>query len=151
MHETFHQWLHLYVADAPPWFNEGLAEYFGICKLERSRLVYGLVPPLNRASRLSNMRDSLLGMSSEPWGLPRLLTATQGQFMGSHPALNYAQSWSFVHYLASSKQGREKLRAYFRGLQAGVDQAQLFEQVFGDLPSEALQQSWRDYVLRLKA
>ena len=150
MHETFHQWLHLYVEDAPPWFNEGLAEYFGICKLQRSRLIYGLVPPLSGASRLSNIRDGLLGMSSEPWALQRVLTASQSQFMASHPAMNYAQSWSFVHYLASNRAGREKLRAYFQGLRSGADHLTLFEQVFGDVPSEALERSWRDYVLRLK-
>jgi len=150
MHETFHQWLHLYVEDAPPWFNEGLAEYFGICKLQRSRLIYGLVPPLSGASRLSNIRDGLLGMSSEPWALQRVLTASQSQFMASHPAMNYAQSWSFVHYLASNRAGREKLRAYFQGLRSGTDHLTLFEQVFGDVPSHALETSWRDYVLRLK-
>ena len=151
MHETFHQWLHVYVRDAPPWFNEGLAEYFGHCRIGRSSLTYGLVPAMTGASRLANIRDALTGEGYyEPWQVKRLISADHAGFMSSHPGLNYAQAWSFVHYLASSSQGRDRLRAYLQGLRAGDPQEALNRRVFGDVPAKSLEADWRTYVLKLK-
>ena len=151
MHETCHQWVHLYVRDAPTWFDEGLAEYFGHCRFEGSRLRYGLVPPLVGATRLANIRDALSGDGlSPPWTVKRLLLADYDAFHTTHEAVNYAQAWSFVHYLASSKQGAKRLRAYFGGLREDASAEGLFRRVFGDVNPDDLDEAWKDYVRRLR-
>jgi hypothetical protein len=150
LHETFHQWLHLYVEDAPPWFNEGMAEYFGISQITESGLRYGLVPETH-PSRLDNIRWSLSGqISPRPLSLEALLRADHETFMrGNQAAVNYAHAWSFVHQLASSQAGRKALRDYFRALRSGgADDA--FRAVFARQDLAALEREWRDYVGTLR-
>jgi len=149
LHETFHQWIHLYVDDAPHWFNEGLAEYFGISRLTPKGLHYGLVPT-SHPSRLSNIRQSLRGgYGRDPLSLRELITASPEQFMSGMAAINYAQAWSFVHYLGSSKGGEQILRDYFHALRDGADRQEAYRAAFGDVDMDALHDGWRAYVFAL--
>jgi len=114
-------------------------------------LLYGLVPAMTGPTRLADIRESLTGEGYyEPWSVKRMLTADHRDFMSAHPGLNYAQAWSFVHYLASSKTGRARLRAYFQGLREGVAFDTLYRRVFGDVPAKTLEEDWKSYVLKLK-
>ena len=149
LHETFHQWLHLYVEDRPRWFDEGMAEYFGIGEMTGSGLRYGLVPQLH-PSRLDNIREALTGVLPEPMSLSDMIRAPRSTFYGSNSAVNYAQAWSFVHYLGSSSKGQKLLREYFHALRRGLDQEAAFREVFAGIDFPALERDWREYVGRLR-
>lgn len=149
LHETFHQWLHHYVARAPRWFDEGLAEYFGIAEISPKRYRYGLLPQGN-PSRLSNIRDALQGFLPRPLTIESMLLADRETFYAEPgAAVNYAQAWSFVHYLAADPSGRRRLRAYFRALRAGKTTEEAFREVFGDVDTDALEKAWIAYLGRL--
>jgi hypothetical protein len=150
LHETFHQWLDLYVDEAPRWFDEGLAEYFGISELTRTELRYGLIPTYH-PSRLDDVRDALNGMLPRPVPLPRLLMADQKTFM--HPAqagVNYAHAWSFVHFLGASSGGQKLLREYFKALREGLDLEAAYDRVFAPIDMERLEAEWRQHVGRMR-
>jgi hypothetical protein len=150
LHETFHQWLDLYVDDAPRWFDEGMAEYFGISELTRTELRYGVVPTTH-PSRLDNIRGAFVGDYPPPLPLPQLITADYRTFMRpSQAAINYAQAWSFVHYLGSSPGGQRVLREYFQALRDGLELHDAYERVFGPLDMAAMEKEWRAYVGRLR-
>jgi hypothetical protein len=134
-HEAFHQFLDLYVADAPTWFNEGLAEYFGISELTREGLRYGLVPP-GPLTRYTNLRD-IVTQRQLP-DLKSLLALDHPAFMVD-AGRNYAVSWGLCHLLGSTKEGRKRLRDYWKGLRAGVAPGDLAEKVFGDLSEAVLE------------
>ena len=151
LHEAFHQWIHLHVRRTPPWFNEGMAEYFSIgAKITRKRLEFAVVPQ-RYPSRLSSIQDALRGGSSltKPWTFKRLARSDQSTFM-SNAGVNYAHGWSMVHYLGSSAKGRKLLVNYFKALTAGASRKEAFDQVFGDLDLEALDADWKRYALNLK-
>ena len=151
LHETFHQWLDLYVEDAPRWFDEGLAEYFGISQLTKNELRYGLVPQ-TQPSRLSNIRQALVGDGyvPRPWPLHRLLTADHESFMSpNQAAVNYAHAWSFVHFLGATPGGQKLLRDYFAALRE-VDALTAYERVFSAVDLDKLETEWRQYVGKLR-
>jgi hypothetical protein len=149
LHETFHQWLHLHVEDRPRWFDEGMAEYFGIAEIGAAGLRYGLVPQLH-PSRLDNIREALTGVLPAPMSLADMIRAPRSTFYGANRSVNYAQAWSFVHYLGSSTKGQKLLRGYFQALRRGLDQEGAFREVFADVDLRALERDWREYVGKLR-
>ena len=151
LHETFHQWVHLHLKDVPPWFNEGMAEYFSLgAKIGRKSLEYAVLPQRN-PSRLTNIRDALRGEYAKPWTLRELMRADQRTFMmPSQSAVNYAHAWSLVHYLGATPKRRRLLRGYFKALLSGLDARAAYTKVFGRLDMNAMQADWKDYVLTVK-
>lgn len=118
-HEAFHQYVH-YAAEgvAPhPWFDEGLAEYFGGARMDGRRFL-GVEP--NRY-RLPVAR-ALAREGAYPW--EGVTGFEQSEFYADSGRL-YPQAWSMVHFLASSPTARRHRRwsailpAYFRALRAG--------------------------------
>lgn len=151
LHEAFHQWIHLHVRRTPAWFNEGMAEYFSLgAKITRKKLAYAVVPQ-RYPSRLSNIQDALRGASytTKPWTFKRLARSDHSTFM-TNAGVNYAHSWSMVHYLGSSAKGRKLLVSYFKALAAGASRKEAFDQVFGEADLEALDADWKRYALNLK-
>jgi len=151
LHETFHQWVHLHLEDAPPWFNEGMAEYFSLgAKIGRKSLEYAVLPKRN-PSRLTNIRDALRGEYSKPWTLRELMRADQRTFMmPSQSGVNYAHAWSLVHYLGATPKRRRLLRNYFKALLSGLDSRAAYAKVFGKLDMNAMQADWKNYILTVK-
>lgn len=149
LHETFHQWLHLYVSRAPHWFNEGLADYFGFSEITAEGLRYGLLPT-HHPSRLDNLRSALTRGSGypPPLPLPTLLRADRATFMDpAQSSVNYAHAWSFVHFLAASRGGRKVIKDYFLALRDGKDLEGAFMAVFGGkLDLDQLEREWRAHV-----
>jgi hypothetical protein len=150
-HETFHQFLDLFIADAPPWFNEGLAEYFGISELSKDGLKYGLVPDgTHGGSRYTNLQEVLSPTYASMYGgtcptLFALMKLNHSDFM-THGAANYAVAWGLVHFFASTTSGQKKLKAYFRGLRDGVPKDEIFRKVFGDMDQPKLEADFRAHV-----
>ncbi|MBI3722678.1 DUF1570 domain-containing protein [bacterium] len=139
-HETFHQFIDLYCEDIPNWFNEGMAEFFGISDLQGQTLHYGIIPQgeetryqellyFKRKGRLHTIHD-VIRMDDE-------------RFM-KEAGPNYALAWAFCHFLANDKTKRKRLNEYFRDLRAGKTQEELARKWF---PDEAkLQTDFEDYI-----
>ncbi len=117
LHEAFHQYIH-YAADevAPhPWFDEGMAEYFGGAVIDRGRV--GKIEP-NRY-RLESAQEALREGHTYPW---EVVTGLDREQFYADSATLYPQAWSMVHFLATSPQVRrdrrwsEILPTYFRTL-----------------------------------
>ena len=136
-HEGFHQYLDEFLRDPPPWFGEGIADYFGGGRVEGNRLLPG-GPNRERILDL----ERAIGASS-PVDLDALIAMTQPEFLATgarsfarRKALvkrNYALSWAFVHFLLDSDQGarREILLRYFREMRAGADPETAAARAFG--------------------
>lgn len=102
----FHEYVHLLVNNTlgrsgiPPWFNEGLAEYYSTFEIDDARKVTLGKPIANhlyllRSSKLFPL-ETLFGVDS--YSLHRNKHNTQTLF--------YAQSWALVHYLIQSDEGK---------------------------------------------
>jgi len=152
LHESFHQWLRLHVADAPTWFDEGFAEYFAFSEVTKDSLRYGLLPA-RYPSRLDTIRRAIGGRDvPAPLPLQQLLVLDHPDFMaGEQVYTNYAHAWSFVHFLASSKPGQKVLRDYFGALREGKDLPAARDAAFGKVDLNQLDREWRAYVDRLKS
>ncbi len=150
-HETFHQFLDLFIADAPPWFNEGMAEYFGISELTPSGLRYGLIPDgTHGGSRYTNLQEVISPVYKTLYGgtcpkLFSLMKLSHSDFM-VNGAANYAMGWGLVHYFASTKPGQKKLKIYFRSLRDGVSHEEAFKRAFADVDQERLEADFRAHV-----
>jgi hypothetical protein len=97
-HEGFHQYLDRLVADPPVWFNEGLAEYFEVAKLDGG----GWKPPEKHPYHAEFLaKNSLVPLS---------------EFLFEPPAVfyqkaesRYAQAWAFVTFLRHSTPENKQL------------------------------------------
>ena len=90
------------------------------------------------------------GQTTAPLSLEELLVATPATFMApGQAAINYAQAWSFCHFLGSSKKGRKLLRGYFKEIRAGRSLQDAFDAVFGRIDMGALEKDWEAYVFSL--
>lgn len=117
-HETFHQYVH-YAAEgiAPhPWFDEGLAEYFGGA-IVSGRRFSGIEPNRYRLETA----QSLLEQGAYSW---YDTTRMEQAAYYADPVRLYAQGWSMTYFLAASAEARrhrvwsEILPTYLRTLRA---------------------------------
>jgi hypothetical protein len=90
-HEGFHQYLDRLMTNPPVWFNEGLAEYFELARLENGHLRVPETHP-RHTEYLENA--TLLPLST-------FLFETQEVFY-AHTDSRYAQAWALVTYLRHS-------------------------------------------------
>jgi hypothetical protein len=155
-HEAFHQFIHYYVPDMPSWFNEGLAEYFGPSQLvSKTELTVGVVKKKSKAgeqiTRYERIKGSLDGtLQPGPLPLKQFLTMdSKGFAEGDRGRTNYAQAWSFIHFLLSSDKGKKLARAYFKALRDGKGEKAAFAETFGKENLDALDDEWKAYVKAL--
>ncbi len=149
-HEGFHQFLHYYLEDAPQWFNEGVADYFGPTEYieEGGREAMEIRPnpwrvqtikQALRAGRVRSFRDLMMMSQAELY----------------HPqwaSIHYAQSWSIIYFLCEYNE-REHfpiLKAYFKALRDGDGQEEAFLQSFGEVDLETIERQWVDFVRKLR-
>lgn len=147
-HEAFHQYLHYYLEDAPQWFNEGHADYFGPSEyVEKSKMMYIRLNPW----RLPVIQQAIRSNRYQP--LDKLLLMTQDELYDPQTiSLNYAQSWSFVYFLWQYKNGTYApiLKAYFRKLREGAGLKKAYAATFGRSPMKQIEQEWKDFILKLQ-
>lgn len=104
----FHEYVHLLVnntlgkTSVPPWFNEGIAEYYSTFDIEDDRKVYlgKLIShhlELLRTSQLVPL-DKLFAV--DYYSLERNKHNARGLF--------YAQSWALIHYLIQGNEGKRR-------------------------------------------
>lgn len=104
----FHEYVHFLVnnnfgkGEVPPWFNEGLAEYYQTFEIEAdSKAKLGL-PQFNH---LELLKDNKL------IPLETLLSVTNYSLKqnGNHSrSIFYAQSWALIHYLQQTANGAKR-------------------------------------------
>lgn len=156
-HEGMHQFVHYFVPDMPIWFNEGLAEYFGPSQLvSKTELRIGVVEnrrakPGQPMTRLDTIRAAMTGeIDEKPLPLRQLMSLDAKRFVEKDQIhVNYAQSWSFVHYLMSTDRGAKIVRTYFKVLRDGKGEKVAFKEAFGKEDIEAMEKEWKAYVKRI--
>lgn len=149
---VFHEYTHYLSRDFkwPLWLHEGVAEYFSTFRLVKQGVRLGA--PIPEHLQILRERpliplDTLVTMDREDVGYrDERLTSTF-----------YAESWALFHMLRLGQDPElaGTLQNYLRGLQDGRDGAELFREVFGQLPigsklqRYALQHAW--YALTVPA
>lgn len=126
----FHEYVHFIVetnfgkSDVPPWFNEGLAEYYSTFAIEGDIKAKLGVP---RSRHLAQLRQSRL------MPLDQLLAVTHYQLLesGGHSRnIFYAESWALVHYLIQN--GKiSGLSQFLEARMAGQSAEKAFRSAFG--------------------
>ena len=145
----YHEYVHQFVnstlgrASVPPWFNEGLAEYYSTFEMSDDRKVYlgNLIENhllLLREQRLIPLKQLF---EVDYYSLERNKHDTRTLF--------YAESWALVHYLLLGNEGRRaaQLGRFVDLLAKKTPTEEAFRQAFQtDIPS--MEKELRDYVER---
>ncbi|KZN56851.1 hypothetical protein N474_09530 [Pseudoalteromonas luteoviolacea CPMOR-2] len=100
IHEAVHAINQAVIGFSPRWLNEGLAEYFETVEVS---MQVGKVKPTNHISRSGYIRGQVLR--------PSQLIGAEDTWQSSDPVTMYRSSWAFVHFLMSSKSGKQSLKA----------------------------------------
>jgi hypothetical protein len=138
---AIHEYAHLVMRQAgnrfPPWFNEGIAEFFSTMSPFGGAMSIGRVP-----------RDRLLYLASgtKLIGLPRLLAVDHDSpeyNTKSHAGVFYSESWALVHMLLTDARYRgassQLISLMATGTATGADLERLYGKplaaISGDLVS----------------
>lgn len=153
-HEGFHQFVSLHVPQGLPlWFDEGLAEYFGPSTPRGARqLNVGVV--LKKDPGVETRYERIIAglRDREVWPLARFLRQREEEFSSDRrSSLNYAQSWSLMHFLihGMGAKGKRLIKDFFKVLRDGGTEEEAFAATFGKADLDALDAAWRKYVLGL--
>jgi tetratricopeptide (TPR) repeat protein len=141
----YHEFVHLLVdnnlGNVPPWFNEGLAEYYSTFEIEEDRKVHlGELIPYHlqtlREDKLLPLRTLFAVDHYSPYYNER---SKRGVF--------YAESWALVHYLILSNNGQHfpQVSQFLNLTDEGVAMDQAFKQSF-QMEIEALQKELKKYI-----
>ena len=148
-HEGFHQFARARLGDQLPiWVNEGLAEYFEHSIVVAGKLRSGIVD----ADRLAIVQRAIERDTAFPFG--QLLNRTHTQWNravssgDAKAGLQYAQSWSIVHFLAHGDNGRYEgaFNRYLIGLSKGEGHTQAFSKAFGSEDTAPFAKRWRAFI-----
>lgn len=95
----FHEYVHFIIdttfgkSEIPPWFNEGLAEYYSMFSIAEDQKVKLGLP---QSGHLMRLRDSKLMPLSQLFGISNRQLLQTGDHSRS---IVYSQSWALIHYL----------------------------------------------------
>jgi tetratricopeptide (TPR) repeat protein len=137
-HEYVHTVLHINFRWLPLWLDEGLAEFYGNSRFERSKILIGA--PTTRYAYLQGRPlipiDTLLTVNGRS---PYYHDQDKVQIF-------YGEAWALVHFLTfgPGMLGTTKLTQFNNLLQQGTEQKKAFQQVFGDTAD--LQKKLDEYV-----
>ena len=88
--------------------------------------------------------------------LARFLSLSHPEFMtgGEQTSRNYAQAWSFMHFLLNGKaaksSGPKTCRKYFKMLREGHPMEKAHRETFGKLDLKRVDAAYQKYVKELK-
>jgi tetratricopeptide (TPR) repeat protein len=160
-HEGFHQYLDYYVANAPHWFNEGSAEYFGGSVLPpgKKRVEVGQTnkwraKPLAALVAAKRLPDARWFMQTDAATFMRLKPdPEQGRNGATTVGDHYALGWALVHFLQEGDGGKwqGKYVEYFKTLCDGVPHEEAFEKVWGKTNWAKFQAAWEAHCAWLAA
>jgi Flp pilus assembly protein TadD len=139
----FHEYTHVLRrrnrrAPLPPWYDEGLASFFGTLAVRDGALILGMTPGATLAwvaGRGPLPLEELF--AGDIWGRSA---------KGVHDF--YATSWALSHYLLLSPRGRREMSRLVEELSRGVEPGQAHRVAFGRSP-EALEAELRAHVAHL--
>ena len=140
---VFHEYVHFLVVRQvdylPLWLNEGLAEFYGTCSVEKERVIVGRAAPWNLQ----------LLQERAPLPIEALLAADATSPLYNErdrSSIFYGQSWAVVHYLMHADRGAHlpRLAAYLDRIGKGLDSVEAGRQAFGDL--KAFERQLASYV-----
>ena len=104
----FHEYVHFLVdnnlgkASVPPWFNEGLAEYYSTFRIEDDqKAILGELQP----NHLLFLQQQKLIPLEQFFGIDYFTLHNQGNHGTS---VFYAQSWALLHYLQQGNKGAHR-------------------------------------------
>jgi tetratricopeptide (TPR) repeat protein len=131
-HVIYHEYVHLLVnntfgrAAVPPWFNEGLAEYYSTFAIEDDRKVY-----------LGRLVDYHLMLLNQQRLIPlNQLFAVDNYALERNRhdvrSLFYAESWALVHYLILANEGKRlpQMGEFLMQVSRGVPTDEAFRKAF---------------------
>ncbi|HEX8852793.1 MAG TPA: tetratricopeptide repeat protein [Pyrinomonadaceae bacterium] len=145
----YHEYVHLLMdnsmskSSVPPWFNEGLAEYYSTFDIDDERKVY--LGRLIENHILLLRQQQLFPLKTlfevDYHSLHRNDRSTRGIF--------YAQSWALVHYLIVGNGGRRapQIGRFFDLLARNVATEQAFKQAF-ETDFAGMEKELKSYVQR---
>lgn len=125
----FHEYVHFIVntnfgkSEVPPWFNEGLAEYYSTFQIENDQKAKLGLP---RAGHLQLLQQSKF------IPLADLFKITNYQLLqtGDHSrSIFYAESWALIHYLIQGNKG-DALSKFLGLVLKDVPQEKAFQDAF---------------------
>jgi tetratricopeptide (TPR) repeat protein len=146
-HEGFHQFINHYFDDAPDWFNEGHAEYFGALEYRPKE---GKMFAKPNQWRLKPIQDAIRGGNTVP--LAKLLQMTRAEYYDRRTIMrNYAQGWSFVYFLWEYQGGKYKqyVSNYFQALEKRMGLKKAYQAVFGKANMALIETEWKAFILTL--
>jgi tetratricopeptide (TPR) repeat protein len=146
-HEGFHQFLDALEVEAPQWFNEGMADFFGPSQYVNEKGTEGMrIQP--SPWRIDLIKQAIRGGQTIPF--QRLMTMTQAEMYDPKVvSVAYAQAWSMCYFFAQADDRAhfEYLKDYFQALRKGKTLKQAYESVFGKADMAAMEERWRTYIL----
>jgi len=128
----FHEYVH-YLLDTnfgksviPPWFNEGLAEYYQTFQIKEDQKVY-----------LGNLQDNHLYLLQQNKLMPLKTFFEIDNYSlhqnGNHSrSIFYAQAWALIHYLIQANKGANagNMNKFLNLVMNNVEPEKAFQQVF---------------------
>lgn len=125
----FHEYVHFMLdtsfgkSDVPPWFNEGLAEYYQTFEIEADQKVKLGLPQGNHLALLQ--QNSLIPLET----LFMIDNYSLHQNGNHSRSVFYAQSWALIHYLIQSGKS-DGLANFLRFLSANIPAEKAFRDAF---------------------
>lgn len=128
----FHEYVHFLVnntlgkSKVPPWFNEGLAEYYEQFSIEGDQKI--TLGSLNQNALMLLENNKLIPLETF-FNIDYSSLHQQG---GHGASIFYAQSWALMHYLIQGNQGKRnpQMAAFLELLVRGVKTREAFQQAF---------------------
>jgi hypothetical protein len=159
LHELTHRFMDHQLRAAPPWLDEGLAQYYSTMKLVGDEVLLGLLPnkSLFRIDLdfVSNMPltaryvDNRIDLRAVP-SVRELLDANEDEFHRSdHEVAYYFAAWTLVHMLLHDRDYRPGFSRYVSGLTLGATPNEAWKRGFGDVDMKELESRFRAYVVRV--
>jgi tetratricopeptide (TPR) repeat protein len=164
-HELSHRFIRQRYPQVPVWLNEGLAEYYSTLRVEPGGAVVGgrpahyafssgkfLLPMWDGAVRVGVWIPTALVPRSDA-----LRKMDRRSFYALRPpndrpdpvqvSVHYAAAWSFVHHLISDPNRRPAFFELLDALGEGSAFKDAWEQAFGELAAERLEEEFRSHLL----
>lgn len=156
----FHEYIHFLVnnnigrVNIPPWFNEGLAEYYSTFQIESDQIVS--LGTINK-KHLSLLQKSRLMPLETFFNIDNYTLQRQGN---DGAGLFYARAWALMHFLMQSGDGtrNRQLNKFIDLVTSGKEAKQAFGETFGfdyatmesELKKYIEQKNYRTTVINLK-
>ena len=110
----------------PIWFDEGLAEYFGSFRVDRSDIKIGA----RNKTKIAYLLNALSTGSFV--GLADLLTSPSEKYSGASMNLYYAEAWGLVDFLVKNEPYGKSLPRFYAAIKADADGLSSFKRFFGE-------------------